>query len=120
MHTLNPLCARVGAIVADSGMVAATVDSGYGEPALYPGYLSTVDALAAGARFAEAIGRRPIMPEGFEPTPKPARDRRDMVAVSRDLGDRLQRARDGRHGADRRRERRAVRAAKLAWLNSRD
>lgn len=125
MHArnLNPLTATVAAILAPSGLVAASVDSGYGEARIYPGYLSEPDAIAAGARFAEAIGRRAIVPADFEPEPIRARDYRETVAAIRETSDRIARARgrhDGRRGDDRRRQRRLVRAAKHSFIDSRD
>lgn len=92
-----PLTATVDARRAPTGMHAATVDSGYGER-LFPGYLDRDSALAAGERFALAMGRRPVMPA--------------------DYGEADAAPRVGRHGDGRRRGRRHARAMKSAWLDS--
>lgn len=89
----NPLAATVDAICAATGLHAATIDSGYGEPRLFRGYLSRAEALAAGARFAAALGRVPLMPADYVP-----------------------RVHIGRHGDSRRRDRRQVRARKESFL----
>lgn len=89
-----PLTARVDANPSATGMHAATVADGYGER-VFLGYLSREDALAAGERFALALGRRPIMPADYQPAAKPAR-----------------------HGDGKRRARRHARAMKTAWLDS--
>jgi hypothetical protein len=90
----NPLSATVDAIQATTGLHAATVATDYGEPRQFLGYLTRADALAAGERFATALGRVPLMPADYVP-----------------------RVHIGRHGDSRRRDRRQARARKESYLN---
>jgi len=89
----NPLSATVDAICAATGLHAATVATGHGDGLTVRGYLSRADALAAGERFAEALGRVALMPADYQP-----------------------RVRIGRHGDSRRRDRRQARARKESFL----
>ena len=87
----------VSAIPSATGLFAAAVAVGKGEARLFPGYLSAGAALAAGRRFALALGvagsGAPVDP-GF-----------DAVPVQH-------------HGDGARRQRHHARAMKRAWLDS--